>query len=115
MLRIISERSASPDLADVPGGKTGLITKTLKGLGSGDNFNVIEEYEVDCATVREIRALQEQVAGEVGQRVSRAEMLDLNRLFEKMTNAELETYAKLGTLPTWFSVDPHLGPTQYGP
>jgi hypothetical protein len=99
---VISERSDSPDLANVPGGKTGLVMKTLKGLGSGDNFKVVEEYEVDCATVREIRALQEQVAEEVGQRVSRTEMLDLNRRFEKMTKEELEDYAREGTLPAWF-------------
>jgi hypothetical protein len=47
LIQVISERSDTPDLADVPGGKTGLVMKTLKGIGSGDNFKVVEEYEVD--------------------------------------------------------------------
>jgi hypothetical protein len=102
MLRVIEERGASADLAEVPGGKTGLVTKTLKGLGNGDNFQVVEEYEVDTGTVREIRAVQQQVAEELGQRVERTETVDLNKLFERMTPAELDAYARDGTLPKWF-------------
>jgi hypothetical protein len=66
LLEVISERSETLDVANVPAAKTGLVVKTLKGLGAGDNFKVIEEYEVDCPTVREMRALREQVAEEVG-------------------------------------------------
>ena len=102
MLLVIEERAESPDLADVPGGKTGLVTKTLKGIGSGDDFQVVEIYEVDTGTVKEIRALQEQVAEELGQRVDPTETVDLNKLFERMTPQELDAYARDGTLPTWF-------------
>jgi Zn-dependent peptidase ImmA (M78 family) len=38
-----------------------------------------------------------------GQWVERSERLDLNQLFERMTRDELETYAKNGQLPAWFS------------
>jgi hypothetical protein len=47
LLQVISERAESPDLATVPGGKTGLITKMLKGIGKGEDFQVVEAYEVD--------------------------------------------------------------------
>jgi len=57
----------------------------LKGIGKGDDFQVVEVYEVDTGTVKEIRALQQQVAEELGQRVERTETLDLNKLFERMT------------------------------
>jgi hypothetical protein len=114
MLQVISERAESPDLADVPGGRTGLVTKMLKGIGKGDDFQVVEVYEVDTGTVKEIRALQEQVAEELGQKIERKETVDLNRLFEKMTPAELEAYAREGALPSWFRAWPNQeGASQY--
>jgi hypothetical protein len=102
MLTVIGERAESADLADVPGGKTGLVTKMLKGIGKGDDFQVVEVYEVDTGTVKEIRALQQQVAEELGQRIDRSETLDLNKLFERMTTQELDAYARDGALPKWF-------------
>jgi Helix-turn-helix of insertion element transposase len=113
MLLVISERAESADLSTVPGGKTGLITKMLKGIGKGEDFQVVEVYEVDTGTVKEIRALQEQVAEELGQRVERTETVDLNKLFEKMTPAELESYASKGTLPSWFPAQRQQEGTQY--
>jgi hypothetical protein len=113
MLLVISERAESADLATVPGGKTGLITKMLKGIGKGEDFQVVEVYEVDTGTVKEIRALQDQVAEELGQRVERTETVDLNKLFEKMTSAELESYASKGTLPSWFPAQRQHEGTQY--
>jgi len=38
-----------------------------------------------------------------GQWVERSERVDLNQLFERMTVAELERYAREGTLPEWFT------------
>ncbi len=102
MLQVIAERAQSPDLAAVPGGKTGLVTKMLKGIGKGHDFQVVEVYELDTGTVKEIRAIQEQVAGELGQRVERRETVDLNKLFDRMTPDELDGYARNGTLPKWF-------------
>jgi hypothetical protein len=48
--------------------------------------------------------VQQQIAEELGQRVERSETVNLNELFERMTQAELEKYAQDGTLPTWFPV-----------
>jgi AcrR family transcriptional regulator len=109
MLQVIAERAESPDLAGVPGGKTGIVTKTLKGVGSRENFQIVEEYEVDTGTIGEIRAVQEQIAEELGQRVKRSETVDLNQLFERMSRDELDRYAKDGTLPGWFPIQPQLG------
>jgi hypothetical protein len=38
-----------------------------------------------------------------GQWVERSERVDLNQLFDRMTLAELEQYAREGTLPEWFT------------
>jgi hypothetical protein len=35
--------------------------------------------------------------------IERKEITDVNQLFERMTNAEMETYARDGTLPGWFT------------
>lgn len=72
-LAVIKERSADPELQNVPGGKTGLVTKMLKGIGKGDDFQVVEVYEVDTGTMKEIRAIQEQVTEELGQKVTKHE------------------------------------------
>jgi hypothetical protein len=37
-----------------------------------------------------------------GEWVERAETVNLNELFQRMTSSELEAYAKAGTLPDWF-------------
>jgi len=38
-----------------------------------------------------------------GQWVDRSEHIDLNALFERMSAAELDVYAREGTLPDWFT------------
>jgi len=38
-----------------------------------------------------------------GEWVERTETLNLNALFDRMSQAELEAYAKDGTLPSWFT------------
>jgi hypothetical protein len=38
-----------------------------------------------------------------GQWVDRTEHMNLNELFDKMTQQELEAYARDGSLPTWFA------------
>jgi len=106
MLQVIEERALSPGLASVPGGKTGLVTKTLKGIGKGDDFQVVEVYEVDTGTIAKICDVQKQVAEELGQWVRRSEVTDMNRLFERMSREELDLYARTGTLPNWFPAKP---------
>ena len=38
-----------------------------------------------------------------GQWVDRSEHVNLNELFERMTQQELESYARDGSLPPWFT------------
>jgi hypothetical protein len=92
----------SKDMAAVPGGKTGIVTKTLKGIGKGEDFQAIEEYRVDTGTIAEIRDVQKQAAEELGQWIRRTESLDLNQLFERMSDSEIEAVINDGTLPEWF-------------
>src|SRR6266446_4822917 len=109
MLQVITDRASDPELAEVPGGKTGLVTKTLKGIGKGDDFQVVEVYQVDTGTIGKICDVQKQAAEELGQWVKRSETVDLNQLFERMSREELDHYAKDGTLPDWFPIQSHLG------
>jgi hypothetical protein len=108
MLQVIEERALSPDLASVPGGKTGLVTKTLKGIGKGDDFQVVEVYEVDTSIIGKLCDVQKQVAEELGQFVRRSEVTEMNRLFERMSREELDVYARTGTLPDWFPAKPQV-------
>ena len=45
---------------------------------------------MDTATIAEIRDIQKQAAQELGQWIKRTETLDLNQLFERMSDAEME-------------------------
>ena len=74
MLQVIDDRAKAPDLQGVPGGQTGIVCKQLKGIGKGDNFQVVEVYEVDTGTLKEIRETQQQIADELGQKVQKIQM-----------------------------------------
>ena len=104
MLSVIDERAEDVAMQAVPGGKSGLITKQLKGIGKGEDFQVVEVYEMDTALVRELRATQEQIAKELGQWVEKRDVKVNSILFERMSQEELERYARDGTLPEWFTV-----------
>ena len=73
MRQIIIERSQDPELASVPGGKTGLVVMTFKQLGSGKDASVVREYRVDTELLRELRAHEQQAAEELGQWTTRKE------------------------------------------
>lgn len=68
MRRIIDERAAAPGMLDIPGGTTGLLVKRLRQVGTGKNAEVVEEYELDAALLRELREIENLVANELGQR-----------------------------------------------
>lgn len=74
LLTIIDERGQDAALQGVPGGKTGLVCKTLKGIGKGDDFQVVEVFETDTAILKELRGLQEQISKELGQHVDRSQV-----------------------------------------
>jgi len=67
MHQVIEERAADPDLADIPGGKTGLLVRQTKGIGTGKNFQVVEEYAVDTGLLKLMNDTERQAAQECGQ------------------------------------------------
>jgi hypothetical protein len=72
--RVIAERGADPTMQDVPGGRTGLLLKTVKVIGSGEAARQVEEYRLDAALLKELRELEKQAAEEAGQWTARPEV-----------------------------------------
>lgn len=64
---VIEARANDPRLADVPGGDTGHIVHNVKGVGRGEDFQLVDLYEVDTATLKELREIEKQAAQELGQ------------------------------------------------
>lgn len=61
----------------------------------------VGEVEVTASSV--VSAVQAySKINAAGQWIDRSEQVNLNQLFERMTNEELEAYAQNGTLPGWF-------------
>jgi transposase-like protein len=71
--KVIEERAADPKMAGVPGGDTGLLTRDVKGVGSGEGFRLVELYEVDAAILKELREIERQAAKEIGWGVDLAD------------------------------------------
>ncbi len=67
MRRVIEERAASEDMQGIPGGETGLLVHQVKGIGRGENFQVVHEYVVDDGLLGELRAHERQAAQELDQ------------------------------------------------
>lgn len=67
MKRVIDERAADPDMATVPGGTTGLIVRTWKQIGAGEDAQLLPEYSVDTPLLKELRGTEQQAAQELGQ------------------------------------------------
>lgn len=65
--QIRRERADDPSMENVPGGTTGLIVRTYKGVGKGDEFRLMEEFSVDTGMLAELRAIEDRVAKELGQ------------------------------------------------
>lgn len=65
--QVIEERATDPTLAYVPGGTTGLIVRSYKQVGAGKDAQLVEEFGVDVATLKELRAHEQQAAQELGQ------------------------------------------------
>lgn len=79
--RVIKERAKDPTMQNVPGGKTGVLVRTIKALEVTEDGTdargrrikrsvkkLVPEYETDTATTAELRRIQEQIAVEVGDR-----------------------------------------------
>ena len=63
--RVMNARAE--DLKEVPGGDSGLLVHEVKGIGGGDSLQVIDEYPLDAALLKEFRAHEQQAAIELGQ------------------------------------------------
>jgi putative insertion element HTH domain-containing protein len=65
--RLINERAEARIMQGVPGGTTGLLSHTLKSIGSGENATTVDEYTFDVAVLKELREIEKQAAIELGQ------------------------------------------------
>lgn len=69
------------------GGNTGLLVRQVKGVGSGEAFQLIEEYAVDTGLLKELRGHEKQAAIELGEWSEKRELTgkDGEDLFQKIT------------------------------
>lgn len=72
--RIIEERADHADYANAPGGRTGLLARTVKMIGSGENATVIEEFAVDVGLAKLLLEHEKQAAQELGQWIDKQEV-----------------------------------------
>lgn len=79
MRSLIEARADDPALADVPGGTTGLLVRTVRKVvvesdaERGPRSTEVAEFAVDAALLREIREVEKQAAIELGQWQARLE------------------------------------------
>jgi Terminase small subunit len=95
MRQVIQERAADPDMAEVPGGKTGLLCIDYKGKDATQPV-----YKADTALVAEMRATCKQAAEELGQwgeerKPETSELLKFTGTFEEL----LILYRRLESSP----------------
>jgi len=72
--QIAEERGNAPEMQNVPGGKTGYLVHRIKSVGSGPAAQVVDEYELDAALLREIREHEKQAAQELGQWIDKKDV-----------------------------------------
>lgn len=94
--RIIEARGADPDHAKAPGGDTGLLVRTLKQLGRGEDAETVEEFKLDTGLLTEMRATERQAAQELGQWTEKHEHTGEVTLIMKRLNAARERLQKEG-------------------
>lgn len=72
--RIVAERGeALGDDARASGGASGFIVKQHKIIGGGENAQFVTEYVFDGGLSKEIRAIYDDAAKEMGQRIEKSE------------------------------------------
>ena len=74
MTQLLEERANDPSLEGVPGGSTGLLTRQIKIIGTGQSAQIVFEYTFDAALVRELREHERQAAQELGEWTERREI-----------------------------------------
>lgn len=95
----------------------GLFPKRQRNVRAALERIIEKAGEVEptaAAVVAAVQALSKINAA--GQWVDRTEHINLNELFERMSQEELQAYAQDGTLPRWFtdtmSATPESSPTE---
>lgn len=83
MHQVIEERAADPTHASMPGYKTGLLVYQVKGVGKGEDFQLIDLFAVDTGLLKELREHEKQAAQELGQWTEKTDF-----------NVELRAYAE---------------------
>jgi transposase-like protein len=73
MQRVIEAR-AQTYADDAHGAETGLLCRTVRWEGTGDDRRAINEYEFDAALAREMREHEKQAAQELGQWTEKREL-----------------------------------------
>src|SRR5208337_4919995 len=83
----------------------GLFPKRQRNVRAALERIIEKAGEVDVTAASVVAAVQAySKINAAGQWIDRSEHLNLNELFDRMTQQELEAYAKDGTLPDWFKV-----------
>lgn len=77
MLQVIAARATEYARA-APGADTGLLVRTFKQVGRGEDARVLEEWAVDTGLLAELRQLEQLTAKELGQVIERSEVTGKN-------------------------------------
>jgi len=81
----------------------GLFTKRRRNVRAALEGIIERAGEVEITAASVVAAVQAYAKiNAAGQWIDRTETVNLHELFDRMTAAELETYARDGALPDWF-------------
>ena len=81
----------------------GLLPRRQKNIRRALEKIIEQAGEVEVNATAVVSAIQAYAKiNAQGQWIDRSETVNLNELFDRMTQAELERYAQDGTLPAWF-------------
>jgi len=84
-------------------GAMGLLFKRQKNIRCALEKIIEQAGQVEVNAGAVVSAVQAYAKiNAQGQWIDRSETVDLNELFDRMTQVELERYAQDGTLPAWF-------------
>jgi hypothetical protein len=82
----------------------GLLAKRQRNVRAALERIIEKAGDVDATAAAVVAAIQAySKINAAGQWIDRSETVNLNELFERMTTAELEAYARDGSLPEWFT------------
>jgi hypothetical protein len=82
----------------------GLFAKRQRNIRAALEKIIEQAGEVEVTSAAVVAAVQAYAKiNAQGQWIDRSEHVNLNELFERMSSEELETYAREGALPKWFS------------